>query len=136
MDVKGAYLNGILNENVYMRQPDGFGDGRNQVCWLKKTLYGLKQSGREWNKELDKRLKEKGFHNLLSDPCAYIQWDGDVLEIITIWVDDLLLFATLTLVMNKLKEELNGMFELTDLGGPTKIVGLEIDQQVDSLIIS
>ncbi len=136
MDVKGAYLNGILNENVYMQQPDGFGDGTNRICWLKKTLYGLKQSGREWNKELDKRLKEKGFHNLLSDPCAYIRRDGDVLEIITVWVDDLLLFATLTLVMNKLKEELNGMFELTDLGGPTKIVGLEIDQRVDSLIIS
>jgi len=72
MDVKGAYLNGILKENVYMRQPDGFSDGKKQVCWLKKTLYSLKQSGCEWNKELDKRLKEKGFQNLLSDSCAYI----------------------------------------------------------------
>jgi len=136
MDVKGAYLNGILKENVYMRQPDGFTDGTNHVCWLRKSLYSLKQSGREWNKELDRRLKEKGFRNLLSDPCAYIRRDRKVLEIITVWVDDLLLFTTLTLAMNKLKEELNKMFELTDLGELTKIVGIEIDQRADSLIIS
>ncbi len=53
MDVKGAYLNRILKEDVYMHQPEGFNDGTNWVCWLQKTLYGLKQSGREWNKELD-----------------------------------------------------------------------------------
>jgi len=53
MDVKGAYLNGILQEKVYMKQPEGFGDGTEKVCLLQKTLYGLKQSGREWNKELD-----------------------------------------------------------------------------------
>ena len=95
MNVKGAYLNGILKEDVYMRQPEGFGDGTNRVCWLQKTLYGLKQSGREWNKELDQWLKDKGFVNLLSDPCAYIRRDGD-LQIITVWVDDLLLFDTNT----------------------------------------
>jgi hypothetical protein len=72
MDVKGAYLNGILQEKVYTRQPDGFGDGTSRVCWLQKTLYGLKQSGREWNKELDRRMKKKGFSNLQSDPCVYI----------------------------------------------------------------
>ena len=53
MDVKGAYLNGILKETVYMLQPEGYDDGTNRVCHLQKTLYGLKQSGREWNKELD-----------------------------------------------------------------------------------
>jgi hypothetical protein len=72
MDVKGAYLNGILQEKVYMCQPDGFGDGTNRVCWLQKTLYGLKQSGQEWNKELDRQMKRKGFSNLQSDPCIYI----------------------------------------------------------------
>jgi hypothetical protein len=56
MDVKGAYQNGILKEKVYMEQPEGFKDRLNQVCLLNKTLYGLKQSGREWNKELDDKL--------------------------------------------------------------------------------
>ena len=51
MDVKGAYLNGTLKETIYMRQPEGFEDGSGKVCHLKKTLYGLKQSGCEWNVE-------------------------------------------------------------------------------------
>ena len=72
MDVKGAYLNGNLQENVYMCQPEGFDDKSRRVCHLIKTLYGLKQSGREWNKELDRQLKDKGFKNLWSDLCTYI----------------------------------------------------------------
>lgn len=57
MDVKGAYLNGHLEEEVYMRQPDGYQDGTDKVCRLIKTLYGLKQAGREWNKEFDTRFE-------------------------------------------------------------------------------
>ena len=73
MDVKGAYLNGTLKEEVYMRQPVGFEDGTECVCCLIKTLYGLKQSGREWNLELNKKLVTVGFHHLWSDPCAYVR---------------------------------------------------------------
>ena len=58
MDVKGAYLNGILKEDVYMTQPEGFEDGTSRVCKLIKTIYGLKQSGREWNAELNSRLEQ------------------------------------------------------------------------------
>ena len=101
MDVKGAYLNGILKEKIYMRQPEGYDDGSGRVCLLVKTLYGLKQSGREWNKELDEKLQEFGFHPLRSDPCAYVRRDGKNLEIITVWVDDLLLFATSNDLMKK-----------------------------------
>jgi hypothetical protein len=60
-DIKGAYLNGYLKEKVYMDQPYGFSDGTGKVCRLIKTLYGLKQSGREWNDELNKKLMKKGF---------------------------------------------------------------------------
>ena len=70
MDIKGAYLNGKLKECVYMRQPEGFGDGTGRVCLLIKTLYGLKQAGREWNKELDSKLRKKGYSRLRSDPCV------------------------------------------------------------------
>ena len=61
LDIKGAYLNGDLQEEIYMRQPEGFDDGSGRVCRLYKTLYGLKQSGREWNRKLNKRLTELGF---------------------------------------------------------------------------
>jgi hypothetical protein len=88
MDIKEVYLNGILQETVYMKQPEGFGDGTGRVCKLIKTLYGLKQSGHEWNKQLDEKLRCHGYKRLTSDPCAYVRWDGDDVAIITVWVDD------------------------------------------------
>lgn len=74
-----------------MRQPEGFEDGTDRVCLLKKTLYGLRQSGREWNNELDTKLQRHGYTHLRSDPCAYVQRDQGELAIITVWVDDLLI---------------------------------------------
>jgi hypothetical protein len=61
MDIKGAYLNGILKERIYMCQPEGFEDRTGCVCLLIKTLYSLKQAGWEWNKELDTKLRRKGY---------------------------------------------------------------------------
>jgi hypothetical protein len=87
MDVKGAYLNGILKEKVYMHQPEGYEDKTNWVCELVKTIYGLNQSGREWNREFDEKLKEFGFQCLHSDTCVYIKRDGDKAVIITVWVE-------------------------------------------------
>jgi hypothetical protein len=93
MDVKGAYLNGTLKETIYMRQPDGFEDGTKRVCHLKKTLYGLKQSGREWNAEFDTKIRAKGYKRSRADPCIYTRSDNEKTAIVTVWVDDLLLFA-------------------------------------------
>ena len=94
MDIKGAYLNGILKEKVYMKQPEGYNDGTRWVCELIKMLYGLKQSGCEWNHKLDSKLKNFSYTRLYSGPCAYIQCDRDNTSIITVWVDDLLLFTS------------------------------------------
>ena len=118
MDVKGAYLNGMLKEEVYMRQPEGFEDGTQHVCRLIKTLYGLKQSRREWNIELNGRLVKEGFRRLWSDPCAYVRRTTEGIEIITVWVDDLLLFTMTRGLMTSLKLQLQSMFEVTDLGDP------------------
>ena len=71
MDIKGAYLNSILKEKVYMKQPEGYDDGTGQICELIKTKYGLKQSGCKWNHKLDTKLKNLGYTRLYSDPCAY-----------------------------------------------------------------
>jgi len=136
MDVKGAYLNGILKEEVYMCQPEGYEDGSGRVCKLVKTLYGLKQSGHEWNKELDEKLKNFGFQRIRSDPCAYIKRDGDSVAILTVWVDDLLLFASCDVLMQQTKSHLQSQWEVTDLGNPTKIIGIEVTQTDDSITIS
>ena len=73
MDVSTAFLHGELTEEVYMRQPDGFTEPGKEhlVCYLRRNIYGLKQSPRCWNHALDNRLKEIGFKQTPSDPCLY-----------------------------------------------------------------
>ena len=72
MDVKGAYLNDILEEKIYMHQPEGFEDGTDYICELIRSLYGLKQSGRAWNIKFDKAMQRHSFRHLCTDLCAYI----------------------------------------------------------------
>jgi hypothetical protein len=72
MDVKGAYLNGILKEKLHMKQPKGFKDGTDGICLLIKTIYGLKQARREWNKRLDEKIKQHRYKRLRSDSCVYV----------------------------------------------------------------
>ena len=136
MDIKGAYLNGILKERVYMKQPEGYDDSTGWVCELIKTLYGLKQSGCEWNHKLDSKLKNLGYTRLYSDPCAYIQRDGDNVSIITVWVDNLLLFASGDDLMQKMKEEIKASWDVTDMGEPKKIIGIEISHVGNTVTIS
>ncbi|KAI0991449.1 hypothetical protein K3495_g16738 [Podosphaera aphanis] len=64
MDIKGAYLNGIISEEIYMRQPPGFVSKENKVCRLRRSLYGLKQAGREWNRRLNLFLSNIGFQRV------------------------------------------------------------------------
>ena len=94
LDIKGAYLNGILKEKVYMRQPEGYEDGTDRICELLKVLYGLKQAGHEWNNEFDTKIKKFGYQHTCSYPCMYIMQDGNDIIILMIWVDDILLFGT------------------------------------------
>jgi hypothetical protein len=91
MDVQTAYLNAPLKERVYMRQPEGFEQGGpNQVCLLQRALYGLKQSGREWNTHLNEFVLSLGFKRCVSDTCVYVKTSrtGRIM-IISIYVDDI-----------------------------------------------
>jgi hypothetical protein len=136
MDIKGAYLNGILQELIYMNQPEGFEDSTGQICRLIKMLYGLKQARREWNKQLDKKSREHGYTRLRSDPCVYVRSDRDNVGIITVWVDDLLLFASSNEMMEHMKATIKCEWEVTDLGEPKKIVSIEITIDNESITIS
>jgi hypothetical protein len=135
LDIKGAYINGLLKEKVYMRQPEGYEDGTDQICELLKTLYGLKQAGREWNIEFDGQIKRFVFNRTHSDPCVYIKWDGNDVVILTIWVDDIL-FGTSEKLLEQTISDISQIWEVTVLGEPTKIVGIEITQTEDSINIS
>jgi len=84
IDIKGTYLNGKLKECVYMKQPEGFNDRTGRICQLIKTLYGLKQAGREWNIKFNSKLTKHKYKRLFSDPCIYIFRIGDNFSIVTV----------------------------------------------------
>lgn len=95
VDVDTAFLYGKVDEEIYMDQPDGFGDKESPVkkCLLKKALYGTKQAARQWNIKLDQHLKSQGFKSALADPCVYARLLKEQYSIVVIYVDDLMLFS-------------------------------------------
>jgi hypothetical protein len=119
-----------------MNQPEGYKDGMNQICRLIKTIYSLKQVGCKLNQQLDMKLQEHGYMCLKSDLCIYIQWDGENVRIITIWVDNLMLFALADKVMNHMKNTITSKWESTNLGELRKIVSIEITIEDNSIRIS
>ena len=136
MDIKRAYLNGTLKEKIYMKQPEGYDDGTGHLCYLIKSLYGLKQVGREWNYELNKQLEKQGWQAPIVDLCMYYRRTADGIEILTVWVNDLLCFTSNKTLIQWLKRDLHDIFDITDLGAPTKIVGLEIDHNKENQSIT
>jgi len=136
IDIKGAYLNGILKECVYMQQPEGFEDSTGCICLLVKSLYGLKQAGREWNIKMDTKMQKQGYVRLQLDHCVYIYRVSKDFVIITVWVDDMLLFATTIKLKDKAKTDIEAEWEITDLGEPSKIVGIKITRTPDAIAIS
>lgn len=136
MDVDAAFLNGIINEDIYITQPEGFINSKHpdHVCKLKKSLYGLKQAPRVWNSTLDNHLKRNGFNKINSDPCIYVRFDQRGRCIIFIYVDDLLIICALPL-LKEIKSMFTNRFNMKDLGEATTILNMAItrDRQAGTL---
>jgi hypothetical protein len=96
MDVKSTFLNGDLEEEVYMEQPGGFSliDNSDYVCKLEKTLYRLKQAPQAWYYRLDKFLENKGFKKGIVDNNLYIKSEGDDLLVLLVYVHDIIFCCT------------------------------------------
>jgi len=92
MDVKSTFLNGDLEEEVYIEQPEGFilGNDVKLVCKLRKALYGLKQAPRAWYYRFDKYLHQQGFSKGSTDNNLYTKMDSGKLLIIVVYVDDII----------------------------------------------
>ena len=94
MDVKTAFLHGDLEEVIYMAQPEGFVKTRkeNLVCRLKKSLYGLKQSPRQWYKRFDSYMLKINFRRCLKDCCVYYHvFEDGMIILLLLYVDDMLI---------------------------------------------
>ncbi len=128
MDVKTAFLNGKLEEELYMVQPEGFvEEGKEHlVCKLERSLYGLKQASRCWNVTIDQFLKKAGFQQGNADPCVYFKSVGQHFVIIALYVDDLLIASTSEHLLREEKKALATRFEMSDMGEAHYILGMQI----------
>ncbi|KAJ9566613.1 hypothetical protein OSB04_002579 [Centaurea solstitialis] len=127
-DVKTAFLNGKLTEDVYMQQPEGFVDPKNpnEVCKLLKSIYGLKQASRSWNLHFDERIKEFGFTKSEFEPCVYTKFSGSIVTFLGLYVDDILLIGNDIPTLQSVKAWLSKCFQMKDLGEAAYILGIKI----------
>lgn len=134
MDVKTAFLHGDLEEFIVMEQQEGFVDKRypDRVCKLKRSLYGLKQSPRQWNKRFDDFVRSKGYSRSEYDSCVYFRENGkgDYIYML-LYVDDILIASVDKGEVQKLKAVLSSEFDMKDLGEAKKILGMEISRNRD-----
>ena len=131
-DVKTAFLNGELEEEIFMRQPQGMDDGSGRVWKLLKGLYGLKQAPRIWFIRIKKALLKLGFKQSTTEPCIFFSDN----VIIFVYVDDLLVASHNEEELSSAKQVLFQEFTMKDLGFPKKFLGCEVHQVSDGIILA
>lgn len=126
MDVKTAFLNGDLNEEVCMQHPQGFvGKGSEHLaCKLKKSIYGWKQTSRQWYLKLEEIITSMGFVENKINHCIYLKISGSKFIILT--VDNILLACNNLGLLHKTKHSLNKVFDMKDIGEASFVLGIEI----------
>ena len=129
MDVQTAFINGTLEEEIYMTQPEGYVEESTEhlVCKLKKSLYGLKQASRCWFKTMDSFLKDSGYEQCKSGSLLYIKRvGGEELMIIALYVDDMLIASNSKKMLRLEKNALKEKFRMRDLGDAHYCLGIQI----------
>lgn len=126
MDAVTAFLQGDLGDEIYMQQPEFFNDGSSKVCLLRKSIYGLKQASRIWNIKFSNVLTTAGYVRSTLDPCVYFKFVGHRKILISIYVDDVLIFSNCTELRSELRNILMTNFKMKDLGLAKYCVGLRI----------
>lgn len=140
MDVKTAYLHTPIDCEVYIDQPEGFEEqsetNQHLVCKLNKSLYGLKQSGRNWNKLLHNHLVENGFEQNAANNCVYKKQSDGERVILIIWVDDLLIAASSNDLIRDVKGILAKRFNTKDFGELRHFLGVVFKQRTGEIRMS
>ncbi|KXJ78043.1 hypothetical protein RP20_CCG005747 [Aedes albopictus] len=138
MDVKTAYLNGELQETVFMKPPPGcdFGN-QNLVCHLQKGLYGLKEAANIWNKKLNSILRKLGFKPSENDPCLYSKRNSDgTMAYIAVYVDDLIIVCKSEEEYENVFKNLNNNLKVTSLGDVTHFLGIHVTRSQDGVSLN
>ncbi|KAK2426713.1 putative mitochondrial protein [Trifolium repens] len=138
MDVKSAFLNGYLQEEVYVEQPKGFVDPEhpNYVYKLKKALYGLKQAPRAWYERLTQFLEEQGYRKGGSDKTLLVKEEKGKFIIAQIYVDDIVFGGMSNTMVQHFVKQMQLEFEMSLVGELTYFLGLQIKQMEDTTFVS
>lgn len=137
MDVHNAFLHGDLDEEVYMKLPPGFkSSSPNQVCKLRKSLYGLRQAPRCWFAKLSTALKNFGFKQNYSDYSLFTLQRGSSIVYVLVYVDDLIIGGNDSDLISKFKDYLNRTFHMKDLGVLKYFLGIEVSRNKDGIYLS
>jgi histone deacetylase 1/2 len=138
LDVQNAFLHGILEEKVYMRQPPGYRDPDHPslVCKLDKALYGLKQALRAWYARLCNKLKQLGFIPSKGDTSLFYYHKGDYTMFVLVYVDDIIVASSSQVATDTLLKDLETEFALKDLGALHYFLGIQVKQVPDGLVTS
>ena len=128
MDVKTAFLNGHLEEDVYMVDPEGFFDQKhpNKVCKLKRCIYRLKQASRNWNHHLDDEITNSGFIRNEDEFCVYKKTSGNSVTFLVRYVDNILIMGNHIPTLQGVKTWLGKFFSMKDQGEAQYILGIKI----------
>ncbi|GJT75478.1 retrotransposon protein, putative, ty1-copia subclass [Tanacetum coccineum] len=128
IDVKTAFLNGYLDEDIYMVQLEGFVDPNHprKVCKLQRFIYGLKQASRSWNKRFNDEIKKFGFAQNLDEPCVYQKASESNVTFLILYVDDIIIMVNHIPSLQSVKYYLGKCFAMKDLGKATFILGIKI----------
>ena len=138
MDVKSTFLNGVLEEELYVEQPLGCmrrGEEK-KVLRLKKALYGLKQAPRAWNERIDTYFKKNGYEQCLYEHPLYIKKKGEDVMFTVLYVDDLIFTGNNAELIEAFKEVTKKEFEMTNLGLMKYFLCLEVVQGKDDIFVS
>ncbi|GJV53620.1 retrovirus-related pol polyprotein from transposon TNT 1-94 [Tanacetum coccineum] len=138
MDVKTAFLNGDLQEEVFVSQPEGFEDQENptHVYRLKKALYGLKQAPRAWYDTLSKFLMANNFFKGAVDPTLFTRKSGKHILLVQIYVDDIIFASTDLNACNIFSKEMSSKFQMSMMGQMSFFLGLQVSQSPGGIFIN
>ncbi|KAJ9556411.1 hypothetical protein OSB04_011025 [Centaurea solstitialis] len=138
MDVKCAFLNGVLQEEVYVEQPEGFVDPRypDHVYVLDKALYGLKQAPRAWYETLTDYLLGVGYKKGTIDPTLFLKRSGNDLIIVQIYVDDIIFASTKPEMYQEFEHTMKSQIKMSMMGELTFFLGLQVRQRPDGIFIN
>jgi histone deacetylase 1/2 len=138
LDVENAFLNGILEEEVFMRQPPGFVDSErpHHLCRLTKAIYGLKQAPRAWHARLAFVLRQHGFLESTADTSLFILQRPAVTIYLLVYVDDIIVLSSSSLAIDRLILGLCQEFAVKDLGSLHYFLGVEVTRQSGGLTLT